>query len=374
MQGSQGVQGTDGSFGGATFDYTYDTTTTAGDPGQGKVRLNSATENAATSMFIDDLDDNGSDLSTFLQTIDSVTSAIKGYVRIANRTDASQFLLFQISDLTDNTNWWTLSIASQASSTTAPFTNLEDIIVSFVTTGDKGVQGAQGVQGVQGVQGLQGLQGLQGGQGIVGTPSTVQGPQGGQGVTGAGTQGVQGVQGVQGLQGLQGGQGTVGTPSTVQGPQGPQSTQGVQGVQGTTGAGSSSGVPKIYQVVVNMTGGNIDTGGTPIASVLGPNGENKSALEALGWSFTATTNQRLTVGRPPGSQIQPLINIMTHAVNGVNVYSKAPTGQATGTFTAAQVLSSGNFTTLDVYGFTSGNTGAASPAATTITVTFGLIS
>jgi hypothetical protein len=139
-------------------------------------------------------------------------------------------------------------------------------------------------------------------------------------------------------------------------------------------AGIPTGVPKIYQVVVNMTGGNIDTGGTPIASVLGPNGENKSALEALGWSFTATTNQRLTVGRPTGSQIQPLINIMTHAVNGVNVYSKAPTGQATGTFTAAQVLSSGNFTTLDVYGFTSGNTGAASPAATTITVTFGLIS
>ena len=324
-------------------------------------------------MYIDDLDDNGSDISTFLNTIDSVTSLIKGYVRIANRLDASQFLLFQISDLTDNTNWWTLSIASQASSTTAPFTNLEDIIVSFVTTGDKGVQGAQGVQGVQGVQGRQGVQG---GQGTVGTPSTVQGPQGPQSSQGAqGSQGSQSAQGSQGTQGVQGVQGTIGTPSTVQGPQGPQSSQGVQGVQGTTGAGSSTGVPKIYQVTLNILNGLIDTAGTPIASVLGPNGENKATLEGLGWSFSNPSSVRLTIGRPSSLQVQPIIDINTHAITTAgNVVTSAVNGKATSALAAFQTLSAGAYTTLEMWGLGYTTTGGAPSGTATTTVTFGLIS
>ena len=40
QKGDTGAQGPDGNFGGATFDYTYSTTTTAGDPGRGNIRLN----------------------------------------------------------------------------------------------------------------------------------------------------------------------------------------------------------------------------------------------------------------------------------------------------------------------------------------------
>ena len=35
--GAQGLQGQDGNFGGATFDYTFDTSTAATDPGTGFV-------------------------------------------------------------------------------------------------------------------------------------------------------------------------------------------------------------------------------------------------------------------------------------------------------------------------------------------------
>ena len=107
-------------------------------------------------MYIDITDDNGNSIQTFLQTIDSVTSAVKGHVRISNITDYSQYLLFSISDLTDNTGWWTIDIGIQASSASAPFSNGEDIIVSFVTTGDKGDTGAQGAQGATGAQGAGG--------------------------------------------------------------------------------------------------------------------------------------------------------------------------------------------------------------------------
>ena len=69
-------------------------------------------------------------IQSFLETIDSSTSAVKGHVRIANRTDATQFILFSISDLTDNTGWWTININDQASSAASPFSNGEESIVS----------------------------------------------------------------------------------------------------------------------------------------------------------------------------------------------------------------------------------------------------
>tara|TARA_R110002049_G_scaffold35209_1_gene113806 strand:+ start:293 stop:1207 length:915 start_codon:yes stop_codon:yes gene_type:complete len=116
-QGLTGIQGTDGSFGGATFDYTFSTDTAGGnDPGQGIVELNSSTQNSSDEMYIDATDDNGTNINSFLSTIDAATSAIKGHVRISNRTDATQFLLFQITDLTvQNTDqWWVIDITNQA--------------------------------------------------------------------------------------------------------------------------------------------------------------------------------------------------------------------------------------------------------------------
>jgi hypothetical protein len=138
-------------------------------------------------------------------------------------------------------------------------------------------------------------------------------------------------------------------------------------------AGGSGGT-SFYQITLNMSGGIIDIGGTPIASVLGPNGENKATLEGLGWSFSTPTSTRLTVGRPGSSQIQPLINIMTHGNNSGNVFSKAPTGQSTGAFSAVQTLATGAYTTFDLYSISNTNTGCASSGPTTVIVTFGLIS
>ena len=65
-------------------------------PGQGKIRLNSGTQNSATAAYIDETDDDGTSIASTLSTIDSVTSAVKGHIRISNRTDATQFLTFAI--------------------------------------------------------------------------------------------------------------------------------------------------------------------------------------------------------------------------------------------------------------------------------------
>ena len=185
IQGTDGTQGIDGGFGGACFDYTFDSSVVSSDPGTGKVRLNSAAGTAAgqkgaTKMYVDIEDDGGTSIQNFLAAIDANTSAVKGHVKIINKSDATQFLLFSIPDLTDNTGWWTIDISNQAFSTADPFSNLEDVLLCFVTTGEKGDTGAQGIQGVQGTVGIQGIQGI------------------------TGTQGIQGIQGIQGTQGTQG--------------------------------------------------------------------------------------------------------------------------------------------------------------------------
>ena len=199
-QGNTGATGPDGAFGGATFDYTFDTTTTSLDPGTGKVRLNNANQDVATQMYIDELDDDSTSITSFLQTIDSVTSLIKGYVRIANRLDTSQFLLFQISNLTNNTGWWAIDITNQASSASSPFSNNEDIIVSFVTTGDKGDVGFAGATGFTGATGAQGTQGDVGFTGATGAQGDI-GFTGFTGATGSGATGATGSTGVQGERG-----------------------------------------------------------------------------------------------------------------------------------------------------------------------------
>ena len=69
-----------------------------------------------------------------MSTIDSVTSDVKGFVKLSKKTDSSKFIIFQITDIVDNTGWYTLNISHQSSSSTSPFsTDNDDILLSFLT-------------------------------------------------------------------------------------------------------------------------------------------------------------------------------------------------------------------------------------------------
>ena len=226
----------------------------------------------------------------------------------------------------------------------------------YSSNGTPGPQGPQGIAGPIGATGPQGLTGATGAQGPAGTN---------------GTNGTNGQNGISAYQ-IWLNAGNTGTEAqfltSLQGPQGVAGPQGPAGTNGTTISGAG-----FYQITLNMSGGIIDTGGTPIASVLGPNGENKATLEADGWSFACPTSTRLAVVRPTSKQVQPLVNIMTHGNNNNNVYSKSPAGQSTAGYTAIQTLATGAWTTLTIYSINNTNTGCASSGTTTVTVTFGLI-
>jgi hypothetical protein len=253
-QGVQGAQGRDGNFGGATFDYTFDTNTNATDPGTGRLKLNNSVLALATQLYIDNLDDGSTDIQNFLTTIDDSTSTIKGHFRISAKFDSTSFAFYTISALTNNSGYFTANCAYLSGSGWSPNNN-DDVIITFARTGDvgdtgpQGVQGATGAQGAVGAQGEQGAVGAQGDQGVQGAVGA-QGEQGAQGVQGAqgavgaqGEQGYQGHQGSQGVQGAQGAQGAVGAQGEqgFQGVQGAQGAQGAVGAQGTEGAQGSTG-------------------------------------------------------------------------------------------------------------------------------------
>ena len=219
IQGIFGIQGTAGNFGGATFDYTFSTTvpTPPVDPGTGIVQLNNVTQNAATSIYIDATDDGGNSIVSFMTTIANASSTIKGHVRISEKGNTNDFILYQITTVAgqDANAWYILTITAEASSANSPFADADDIVCSFQVTGDKGDTGAQGIQGITGAQGITGSQGITGTQGIQGV---------------IGTQGIQGTIGTQGIQGITGTQGTDGTQGTT--GAGTQGTQGITGAQG----------------------------------------------------------------------------------------------------------------------------------------------
>ena len=70
ISASSGAQGAEGNFGGATFYYTFETNTTNANPGSGDIRLDNSTQNAATGIYICDTDEDGTDIASYLQTID----------------------------------------------------------------------------------------------------------------------------------------------------------------------------------------------------------------------------------------------------------------------------------------------------------------
>ena len=134
----------------------------------------------------------------------------------------------------------------------------------------------------------------------------------------------------------------------------------------------------MYQVEILFSGGAIDTAtNNGIGTVVGPNGENQATLVAAGWVFTCPTTSRITITRPSGKRVQPLVNVLTHgqtSTGGTQVATKAPNGISSAAYSAIQAYSGGSFTTLDIYSLNNTNTGVAAAGTASCWVTFGLVS
>jgi len=201
-KGDKGNAGLDGNFGGATFDYTFDGSTDVPSwspaSNAGKLRLNKTKtqgQHNSDIIYIHATNDEGNSIKSFLETIDAIDSNIKGFVRITLKTDSTKFLMFSISDLEDNTSTngsWKVTVTNVGYSATDVFSDGQDILASWATSGKKGDKGEPGKDST--------VKGEKGGKGEVGVGE--KGEKGQRGSNGIGEKGMKGVDGLKGESGI----------------------------------------------------------------------------------------------------------------------------------------------------------------------------
>lgn len=90
--------------------WAFSTTTGAADPGAGRLRYDNATPASVTNIYIDQLTDNGGDAQNILAAL-----ANGDQLYIQDQRDAANFLVFDITSVTDNTGWFTIAGTVNAS-------------------------------------------------------------------------------------------------------------------------------------------------------------------------------------------------------------------------------------------------------------------
>jgi len=123
------------------FAYIFDSATADADPGPGKLRLSSATQNAATVMRIDVLNQAGVSLAGLFDALQAVTSSIKGAVRIVKQADPTKWLLFDVASIGAGAGYRNATLAYRAGSVASPFANGDALIVYIDRNGDSAVPG-----------------------------------------------------------------------------------------------------------------------------------------------------------------------------------------------------------------------------------------
>lgn len=192
MDGLDGAQGPTGPLAG--IPYTFSTTTTDADPGNGILRLSNATQNASTVIRADLLDRYGNDWTAVLNTFDDSNSSVTGLIRLISEVNTADWLTFNVTSLASPSGYRNITVANLGSSSASPFTDGEPIRLQFDRAGDRGNDGIDGLPGATGTTGPTGVQGATGNTGAQGTT----------GPTGAGATGATGPQGVDGLDGQRG--------------------------------------------------------------------------------------------------------------------------------------------------------------------------
>src|ERR1043166_3698669 len=103
--GATGPTGATGAFGGDAFAYTLSTTTPDADPGNGTLRFNNATYASVTKLFVDLLETGGTDVTTWLDSLNDASNPTKGTLRVYSKADATQWVAFKLTSITSATGY-----------------------------------------------------------------------------------------------------------------------------------------------------------------------------------------------------------------------------------------------------------------------------
>jgi hypothetical protein len=141
-QGIQGVKGDTGNDGVSTgLLYAFNTNTADSDPGNGQIKLNNATLSSVNQLFIDNLENGGADVSTFINTWDDSTDPnVRGTLKITKKGAEANFAIFNVTGaVVDGTGYRKIPVSHIAS--TGSFSASDLLSIIFSRTGNKGADG-----------------------------------------------------------------------------------------------------------------------------------------------------------------------------------------------------------------------------------------
>ncbi len=133
--------GSPGAPGAGAFPYLFQTSTTDSDPGPGGMRFNHATPGSVTRIFVDDVTQQGVNVSAMLATFDDSTGPIKGYLEIVNSAQ-DEYHAFTLTAIEDGGTYWKFTVAWITGS--GGFDPAELVYLRFNQTGNQGAVGPNG--------------------------------------------------------------------------------------------------------------------------------------------------------------------------------------------------------------------------------------
>tara|TARA_R110002126_G_scaffold10100_5_gene45469 strand:- start:267 stop:1376 length:1110 start_codon:yes stop_codon:yes gene_type:complete len=122
--------------------FTYDNSTSMGDPGTGEFRLNHGTLGSVTAIAFDatSADTGNPDISDFIATWGSSTATIKGHILFRKSGTPATFAIFNVTAaVTDNTGWLQVTVTHNDSNGT--FSNGDSFFVHASRSGSDGADG-----------------------------------------------------------------------------------------------------------------------------------------------------------------------------------------------------------------------------------------
>ena len=136
--GDTGSQGPQGDTGGSGLAMTFSNSTSDADPGSGKVAFNNGTLSSVSILYVDDADDAGSDISSFVQSWDDVSNAVaRGIIQITKEGTPTTYANFKVTGaVTDASGYTKVPVTHIVSSGT--FSNTDGIEVNFNYSGADG--------------------------------------------------------------------------------------------------------------------------------------------------------------------------------------------------------------------------------------------
>ena len=143
--GAQGNTGATGPVGSAGISLLWETQTGDSDQGAGKIWGNNSTFSSISGLYIDDVDKNGANIETWIQTLDdSTNTALRGTIYIEKEGSNANFGVFSVTGAcVDKTGYWFVPV-SHVSSAVASLADGDSVNTLFSRTGNAGTDGTDG--------------------------------------------------------------------------------------------------------------------------------------------------------------------------------------------------------------------------------------